>query len=86
MMKSFNKLFLHTNLSLLYQLNRVNFLTNVVSDVSKHLKNRHIVLVFFIKKNMLKFVYKLFLHTNSSSLVSELNSVNFLTYLVHNIF
>ena len=53
--------FLHTNSSLMYRLNSVKCLTNlvhdiffksyVITDVSKSQKNRQIVLVCFIKKS-----------------------------------
>ena len=84
-LKKFYNLFLHTTSLLMYELNTVNFLTNLVVDIvlklmlyrisQKVKKNSHIVLVCFRKKNNVRFVYILFLHTNSL-LMYELNSVN----------
>ena len=71
MLKSVYNLFLYTNSLLMYKVNTVKFWNNLVhdilksnaiSDVPKSQNNKHILLVCFIKKFMLKIFYNLFLH------------------------
>ena len=87
MFKTFNTLFLHIYSLLLYELNTVTFLNNLIHDNSlngmsyrmcqKNSKKKTYTTSMFIKKIMLNFFNKLFLHTYSS-LLYQLNSEFFL--------